>query len=422
VITSRRLPRALLVASLVAVAIAGCGYTAFNAHLGLDYPGPPCSGCDFAGPPIEALAAGHVGRFFSTQPFMGSVTLLLRVPEVAVARAVGAGELTQYRIGSLICLLVCAGLAGMLIAIRRPQGREWLWAALLLGLLMFGPVTAQAMRWGHPEELVGALLCVAAVALAGRDRPVLAGVALGLGLATKQWAALAIIPVVIVCPRERLRLLGVTAAVAAVFILPMLIGDPGRFIAQNVSAGMPASNTGTFGVTATNVWFPYARLGGIVIGGGGTTSIYRLPSTLDAVTHPLMLVLGLTVPLIYWRMRKSRAWEEMLLPLALVFLLRCVLDPLTLSYHHLPFIATMGCYELLGRRRFPLVTIYSSAAIWALAKWVAPTASVYTLNQVYLAWALPLTAYLAYRVFGPRSHRAAAQAQHAGLDLGVEPA
>ena len=53
---------------------------------------------------------------------------------------------------------------------------------------------------GHPEELLGAALCAGAV-LAAAARPLeLAGVLLGLAVANKAWALLAVGPVLLALP------------------------------------------------------------------------------------------------------------------------------------------------------------------------------------------------------------------------------
>jgi hypothetical protein len=416
--------QALIIGVLVALTLGCCLYSALQAPLGVqsDYSGTPCRGCDYAGPPIEALAGGHIGRFFATQAFMGPLTLVLRAPAVAVARSFGAGELAQYRIGSLVCLLLSAGLIWFLVAVARPRGKQWGLVALVLVLLLSGPVTAKALAFGHPEELVGALLCVVAVVLAGRGQAVGAGVSLGLAVATKQWALLAVLPVVIVCPGQRGRLLAVATGVAAVFILPMLIGNPGQFLAQNRQAGMPATGSGVFGVTATNIWFPYARLAGVAINPTGAHPIYRLPAAIDAIAHPAVLVLGFGLPLVYWWRGRGRSATDLTLLLALIFLLRCMLDQVCLSYHHLPFLVAIACYEALGRRKFPIISLYVSAGIWALAHWFAPPHPATSLNEAYLAWSIPLAAYLAYRTFATPtlSGVVAARRGRAAVDVAAE--
>jgi hypothetical protein len=395
--------RLALVVALVVFSVGCCVYSALSAPLGGDYPGPTCRTCDYAGPPIEALATGHVGRFFATQPAMGSFSLLLRAPVVAVARSLHSGELTQYRLGSLICLLAAAALAWVVVARMRPRGKQWMLVAVALGLLFAGPLTTKALWWGHPEVLLGALLCVVAVVFASRGQIVLAGGALGLALATNQWALLAILPAVIACPRQRTRLLTVTAGVAALFVAPMLIGDAGRFLAQNIQAGIGPTHANTFGVTPANIWYGYSRVGGAILGsGGGSTHV--IPAALAAVAHALILVLGVGLPLVYWRWTRRRSSGDLLILLALVFMIRCLLDPLNISYHQLPFFVAIVGYETLRRRGLPIISIYSAGAFWALAS----LQNAGTLNVLYLAWAVPVTAYLGYRAFTGRSTDAVA--------------
>jgi hypothetical protein len=391
-----------VVAALVALTLACCAYTAFSSPLGGDYPGPACSGCDYAGPPIDALADGRIGDFFKTQPFIGSVTLVLRAPVVATAKALGAGELVRYQAGSLACLLFAAGLIWLLVAQMRPRGRQWLLVAGLIALLLAGPLTAKALFWGHPEEPVGALLCVAAVVLAARGRIGLAGVSLGLALATKQWALLAVVPVLWAAPRGRLRLATVAACVAAVFMLPMLIGDPARFLAPYFNVGGVAGHPiKTSGVTPTNIWFAYGIDNGESLTGTGHT--YAIPAGLASISRPLMLLLGIGLALLFWRFAKRRPPSDALLVLALVFLLRCLMDPLAMSYHHVPFLVTVAAWETLRRRGLPVITVYSALALWALGRWVAPTGDGVAMNRAYLAWALPIAAYMAIKAFRTRA-------------------
>jgi hypothetical protein len=83
--------------------------------------------------------------------------------------------------------------------------------------------------------------------------------------------------------------------------------------------------------------------------------------------------------------------------------MRCLLDPLTVSYHHAPFFVAIAASEGLRRRGLPVVTVVSAAALWAIAHWVAPTQDAALLNATYLAWALPVAGYLALRCFLPNA-------------------
>src|SRR5690242_3897064 len=136
---------------------------AFTSGVGADYPGPACSGCDYAGPSVDALAHLDFSRFFSTQPMMGAFSLLLRLPSGFVHHDL----LWQYRVGALLCLLgpLCLGLALQ----RRVEGR--LRQVAVLALCVANPLIFAALHWGHPEEPLAASLCVGAVLMAGERRP-----------------------------------------------------------------------------------------------------------------------------------------------------------------------------------------------------------------------------------------------------------
>ena len=383
---------------LAALAVAASSYAAFTSPVGADYPGPTCNGCDYAGPPINALAGGHLARFFETQPFMGPFTLLLRAPVVAITRLLGAGQLLQYRLGALVCLLVAAALTGVLLREMPPRRWRLLLQAFLLVLILAGPLTVKTLWWGHPEELVGGLLCVCAVLLSSHGRPVLAGLLLGLAIATKQWALLAVVPALAVCQRDRVRLLAVAVGVVALLVAPMFIGDPSRFLSQNLHAGLALSGTQTAVVTPTNIWFAYTTNVSVVLGRGTN---YGISAGLSAFTHPLALAVGVALSLLFWRRFPKPTAADALMLLALVFLVRCLLDPLTLSYHHVPFFVAIAASEGLRRRGFPVVTVLSAAALWVISHPIAATGDANLLNETYLAWALPVTAYLTVRCVLP---------------------
>jgi hypothetical protein len=412
--------QAALVPALVALALACACYAAFTSPLGADYPGPACKGCDYAGPAVDALAAGDLREFFAVQPPMGSVTLVLRAPVVAVADAAGAGPLLKYQLGTLACLLLAAALIALILRLTRPQGtRQWLLAAGLLALVLAGPLTTRALFWGHPEEPVGVLLCIAAIVLASRNRGLGAGIALGLALATKQWALLAVVPAIcLTAPGQRVKLLAVAAATAAVFMLPMLAGDPGRFVGQNLGAGTGGQHGEYVGVTPTNIWFAYGINDGERLDGGGST--YVIDSSIAALSHPLVLLVGFGLPLLLWRLKRRPTTDDVLLVLALAFLLRCLLDPLSASYHHVPFLVTIAAHEALRRRGLPIVTACSAITLWLLVRSIAPAGDAVVMNRVYLAWALSVGTYMAFTAFrkrGPAPAEAPKPAEAAAVSL-----
>jgi hypothetical protein len=173
-------------------------------------------------------------------------------------------------------------------------------------------------------------------------------------------------------------------------MLPMAAGNPERFYDANLDAVSPHASA-----TPANVWWPLAvsvpdpRLA------PGTERL-EPPPTVRAIAHVLVLatMIGLTTAIAL--RRRESALDTALALAALLFLLRCVLDPYTFSYHHVPFLVALAAYEVVGRRRLPWLT--SSAAgllslfTWKIATGMHPTRMFVT----YVAGTLPFTALLAW--------------------------
>lgn len=380
--------RPILAAAAIALVVAACVLLAGRAPLGNDYPGPTCVGCDYAGPPVEALARLDLHGFFSAQPVMGIVSLALRAPAVALAAPHGGRLLLGYQAGVLACLLVTALLALWLAARLLPAAQGPLPRAALVLLVLAGPMTLKSVDWGHPEEPLCAILCALAVVLAGRGRVTLSGVLLGVAFATKQWALLAAGPVLLAAPRGRLRLAVTATALAAGLTLPMLLGDTSRFLAITHAVGVPGGD-----VTPSNVWWLFSS----TAGGGART----IPTWIGGATHQLVLGLGVALPLVYARTVKGRRGaRDALLLLALLFLLRTLLDPMSISYHHTAFFVALAVSEAIRRRGLPLVTLVATGLLVATSR-LSPAVSPDLLNRLYLSWSVPFAAYLALAAFRP---------------------
>lgn len=394
-------PRVRAVAFAVALLITGV--IAYGSPMGVDYLAPPCQGyvCDDAGPSVEALAKGDLDRFFSEQPPMGSFSMVVRAPFVAAADVLGGKPITLYRAGAFACLLGLMLLALHVGLTMARRGREWKVAAFVPLAILAGPVTSAALEFGHPEELLGAALMVGAVLAAARDRAVAAGLLLGCAVATKQWAAMGALPVLIALPRRRLWLIGSSAAAFALLTIPMMLGDLDRWwTAQKaVTSDLPFDNM----VTASNVWFQLAEgstAPTVTPDGIQTVTMYSLDPTLGHLTHPLVMLLALVATGAYWLRRRGAHPEEVLQLVALIFLVRCVLDPLTYSYHHAPFLVALVAYEAL-RRRVPVMSGVAIGALLAMTHVIAPMKNADLINAFYLAWSLPLAGALVLGVFFP---------------------
>jgi hypothetical protein len=394
-------------AAALAAAVVVCAFVAWGSPMGMDYLAPPCAPyiCDDAGPSMEAIARGDLDVFFAEQPPMGSFSLLLRAPFAAGVDASGVSHssLYMYRAGAFACLLALALLAVWTMAAMMRRGQPRLGALLVPAAHLAGPLTYAALKYGHPEELLGSALCVGGILAAGRGRSLAAGLMLGCAIATKQWAILAVPVAMVAAPRGRVRVPAFAAGIAGLLTLPMMLADPSRFWLAQKSVGIATTFTNT--VTASNFWFVFAD------GTTGPTKTsdgvkiltqYSLGDTLGHLTHPLVVLLALAAIAAYAIRRRGADPEEALQLMALVFLVRCVFDPLTYSYHHAPFLVALLVYEGL-RRRVPVMSGFAIAALLAMTYVIAPMHDATLLNVFYLSWSLPLLAALAISTLAPEA-------------------
>jgi len=393
---------------LTALVAAGASLT---VALATDQSGDYQSAVGFAvsdnpAPATNALADGRLHDFFALHPYMGSFSLLLRAPFVTAARWLGADDLTVYRVGSVVCLVSLVLLAMWVARLMARRGQPLLVRLVVVVVLVLNPLSLNAIWLGHPEEPLAAALCIGA-ALAARDRRVsAAGVLLGLALASKQWAIVAVLPVVLAAPERRWRLAVVAIAVAGAMTVPLAVADTGRFmtIAQEASQ--------TLRSPATSLWAPLAASREEVAFGAGIVSIvttYSLPPSLAFLPRPLIVVTTAVLALVY-RRRPSADTEGVLGLLALCFLVRGMLDPISPAYYYVPFLMALAAWEGLRRRGLPLLTLSSAGALWFLF-YVARGDNLLSRERVlvtvlYLLWALPVTAVIARRVYRLRAQPA----------------
>jgi glycosyl transferase family 87 len=388
-----------ITSALLLAAAALAALLAARAPLGVDYAGPPHTLCDCPATPIRALASGHLHEFFASQPVMGSFSLLIRAPFAALGLHLGSGsERELYRLGAFPCLLAAGFLAAYLFERMRDLRRPLAACAIAAVLVAVSPLTDRALGYGHPEEILAAALAVGAVLAASRRRPLAAGALLGAAFATKQWALLAALPVLIAVPREqRIRAALAAAGAAALLIVPIAAGDLHRFMHANHGAGVIGA-----GVMPTNIWFAFGRDVPVLITANGWTSPPRvLPGALAAASHPLILAIGFALALAWWRARRDAHPEDALALLALIFLVRCLLDPMTNSYYHLPVLMSLAAWEGLRRERGPVLTVATTLLIALTMALAGGGLAGVQLNRFYLVWALPLAGVLGLLAFRP---------------------
>jgi hypothetical protein len=363
------------------LALAG---TALMAWLGLQ--GFAFSDYDReAAPAYLALANGDVGGFLSLSPSYGG-SLIMRAPFAMLPELWGGGELAVFRAAAVPCLLagIVLGLVLLAQGVARGLGRGT--CAMVLLLCAANPITWRAVEIGHPEELLGGALCVGAVLAGVARKPGLAGLLLGLALANKAWAVLAIGPVLLALPSGRWRALAIAGGLAALFTLPLLIAAPATATPHDASA------SGTI-FQPWQVWWFLGEMDLPVPGG----RIARTPPAwLSPIPHPLIVLLAVPLSLL-----AARRKADPLALLALLLLLRCVLDPWNNVYYVLPCVLALAAWEPLRYGRPPMYALATVVATFISMERIFDIATFDVVAATYLAWSLPLAALLAWRIYSP---------------------
>jgi hypothetical protein len=353
----------------------------------------------------EALVHGHVARFLALAPAYGG-SLVERAPFALLPELWGGGQLAVYRLVALPCLLATAALGVFLVARMRARGLSTLARAVALGVCVANPITLRALELGHPEELLGACLCVAAVLLAarssaGHDHSIAAGALLGLAIANKEWALLAAGPVLLaVAPGRRRRCMLSAVVVSAAVLAPLALSTSGGFLESTRAAATP---TASAIFQPWQLWWFLGHHGALVHGLFGVPKpSYRIgPAWTSAVSHPLILAAGTALVGSLWpRSRKTALPEQQaLLALAFVLLLRCLLDTWDTEYYTLPFVLALLAWEVGWRARNPpLLALAVSVLAWVSFQWLAPRVSADVQAASFLAWSLALAVWLGMRL------------------------
>lgn len=343
-------------------------------------------------PSYRALFQGHVLDFVRLGPqYVGS--LILRAPFALLGHAFGGGPKVINYATALPCLVTAPILGAWLLA-EHPSTR-------ISPIILFGlsPIVADAMLFGHCEDVLGAVLCVAALELALRGQAEWAGLLLGLALVNKSWAIVAAPVVVLALPDRRWRALAIAALGAAVVLVPLAL----------IRAGWLGGATGGGIAGAANS-----------LGGSGFSSPL-LPDLLwwfgkgswpVVYSHYLLILVAFGVVAI-WRLARRGVIspprrEEMLLLLAMVFLVRAALDSEDNLYYHVPFLLAVMAYE--AGRPARLTTIVTVLLVIAALPALLPVpGAVHAL--LYTLFAIGMGAWLTRRCWQIGRH---GRCPHAG--------
>jgi hypothetical protein len=292
---------------------------------------------------------------------MGPLSLYLRIPFAGLAVAIGDGAFGIYRWGALPCLLSLAWVAVWLARVGGRRGTSRIGQLLIVAVCLFSPLIGDALYYGHPEEILTASLVCGALLAAVEQRVLLTALLIGLAIASKQWALVALVPTLLILKRERIRAAIVATSAAGLLTLPMAVGDPSAFhhAWAYISKAQPV-------VTLFNWLFPFSPAGAgriTDVTGESHPFIGHLVWPIEsALAHPLIVILGIVVPLLIWRGVEGVATRPLLLSAALVLLLRCVLDPETAAYYHLPLLLVLFSLDATAGSRLPLAGLGGAAA------------------------------------------------------------
>ncbi len=316
---------------------------------------------------------------------MGPFSIVLRAPFAALA---GGDQLDAYRWGSFVCVFA-AGLLGLYLSrLARQRGSSLLAQGAIVGISMVNPLTFEALQAGHPEEILTAALAVGAVAVASQGHAGRTALLLGLALASKQWAVIAILPVLMALPSRRIQAGLGAAGVAVALTLPGFLADPHGFVGAQTNAGSSSSFASVW-----NIWYPFAGHGPesvITDPGGQTVHVYSGGSALiGRISHPLIILVDLSVPLaVAWRRRRfGLSGADALALLALLALLRSGLDSVDNVYYHEPLLLALLGWDALASRGLPVRTLAVVAAAAVLDP-SSQTSNPHLVNATYLALAV----------------------------------
>jgi hypothetical protein len=133
---------------------------------------------------------------------------------------------------------------------------------------------------------------------------------------------------------------------------------------------------------------------------------FSLPDGVGRSLHLGVIGVAALLALLYARRRRGANWhpDDVLQLVALLFLLRCMLDPLTFSYHHAPFLVALISFEAL-RRRVPVLSAYAIGALLLMNEVVVPSGEPGLINAFYLGWTIPLAAVMAVSLYGRTAAR-----------------
>lgn len=363
-----------------------------------------------AQPAVAHLVSGDWHGFLAGSPvYAGS--MLLRAPLFLLGYATD-GFVGAYRLGAVACAAALTVLALVMAGELRRRGRPAGQRALYIVLIVANPVSVRALQMGHPEDLLAVALSLLGMLLALRGRGAAAGVALGVALASKQWAAL-VLPLALAAsvPGTRRRLLLGAVLSAGALLAPFALASPAGFTTANRSSlGAP-----TF-INAENVWRLFGAYHAQSFGIAGARARWDVADAFPAGwSHLLIVAVAVLVAAAGWVRRKHLEQGDWLLLVCGCGLLRGLLDPWNIVYYQALFVIALLVWEARAGRRTPLLSALALAGVWIPFQTLGTNAvgdgiRAALSTRVFCAWAIPaaltLLAWpLCRRTMPVRAHR-----------------
>lgn len=344
-------------------------------------------------PAYEALMAGDGGRFLDLLPGYSGFVTVVGAPAALLTGALGGVETMVFRLTAVPGLIALAAV-GVAISgpVRAAGNRAW---PLFLALGAGGALAFETLRAGHPEDLLATGAAIGAVLVARTGRTGWASFLIVAAVVSKQSMVVAVLPAAMAAPRGGLRIAAAgLIGTAALVALQTQAGSAAH--GAITSTGLlfhPHQLFWPFGVPASTEF---------IAAGHGT----RMgPEWLAPLTRPLIVGSAFAVSAAWWlRSGPARNRDDVLGLLALVLLMRCMLDPWNLVYYHLPLIVALAAWEARRGRDVPVLSVVTTAACWL-------TFVIYDERTgngpflAYLAWTIPLAVGLAIALFRPAAER-----------------
>jgi hypothetical protein len=388
-----RYVRSLLVGAGVALASALIAYR--FGSLG-DYPQKS------VGRTISSVLDGHVVVLLDAQVDGGPFSMLIRLPFALGASLLRGDEVDIYRWGSVPCIAAGALLGVLLAWSMKAVGQPAFARVATVAVCAINPLTVDALSVGHPEEILTAALAAGAMLVLLRGYVGWSAALFGLAVVSKQWAFLAAAPLLLAVLLRHVSLVRyalVAGVVIVAFSLPYAVRSPDGFVEAQVETGVGGYDV----VDRYTVWRLFAHRERVPIdpvAGRSEVEVLRAPGWTESLVRPLVALLSwlLVIPLLL--RRKLLAPTDAALFMAMVFLLRCTLDPVDNQYYHLPLLFALLTWECLSIRGIPILSLIV-AFVWELSPGFGGLLGGDPHAAFYLSWTTPLLIWMAVRLYAP---------------------